>query len=166
MPAGNNMNNETVYICRAKDGSDMIPGKTKGLACHLPVGGENKKAITYEVLVQNSTTNALEWEDESHGNHGNNAVPGGYTCACNGETGQILYIGKTSGIISPDGNAQPSTSVIPGKISKCNQKLFYSFGQKEYHVTSYKSLVYRHKTTTTSPTPAPTPESTTPPLVS
>merc|ERR1712141_121827 len=104
MGGGTNAVNEVLYICRATEGGNLIPGKTKGAACHISHGGLEKKVDTYDVLVKTSNTITLDWEDESNGNAGDLAVPGGYNCGCNGKTGQILYIGKTAGIISPDGN--------------------------------------------------------------
>ncbi len=87
---GNNVNGETIYVGRAHDSGDLIPGKivpSHGV-CYIAYGGQERAHRTYEYLVSPSY-GSLRWIRAADGQIPSGAVHGGRA-----SSGEPLFIGR------------------------------------------------------------------------
>lgn len=122
--AGEDIDCNTMYVCRADHLNEVIPGKqlpNKGEAYICHAGKEHAKHRV-EVLCNGNTS----WVETSGCCIPDNAVPAGHT-----ECGETLYIGRT----------QHECSLTIGKVHPSHGVLYIPFGGKEIAYREYEILV-------------------------
>lgn len=124
---GNDQNHEPLYVGRAIQESDCIPGKvvpSHGV-CYVAHGGREHGHRQYQVLV-NPYGSELAWVQGTSGYIPPGAIQGGQQ-----GDGQKLYIGR----------AHYQGSLVIGKVHPGHRTLYVSFGGNEVPISSYEVLV-------------------------
>jgi len=123
---GSDVNGEPIYVGRANDSGDLIPGKivpSHGV-CYIAYGGEERPHRTYEYLVQ-PHYGALRWVTAHNGAIPSGAVHGGRT-----SSGEPLFIGR----------AFHEGSWVIGKIQMSHNVLYVPFAGNEVAISDYEVL--------------------------
>lgn len=124
--AGGDDSGETIYVGRAVQGGDVIPGKVvpSHNCCYVSYGGDEHSHGEYQALVSDDTQ--FDWLPSSGGAVPSGAIQGG---AC--ESGEPLYIGRTF----------HNGTLTIGKIHPSHRCLYIPYGGKERSYDSYEVLV-------------------------
>ena len=123
---GVDVSGETIYVGRAWEEGDSIPGKivpSHGV-CYVPFAGDERAHRTYEYLVAPAYGN-LVWIAAADGQVPSGAVHGGRI-----STGEPLFIGR----------AYYEGSWVIGKVHPTHQVLYVPFGGKEVAISDYEVL--------------------------
>ena len=127
---GVDVNGEMLYVGRANDCGDMIPGKivpSHGVL-YVPYGGEEKAHNSYEYLVR-PAYGSLDWIPSEDGN-----IPEGAVLAGNTSDGEPLFVGR----------AYYENSWVIGKVHKSHKVLYIPFAGREISISDYELLVIRY----------------------
>lgn len=124
---GNDVNGEPIYVGRAFEDNDTIPGKIvpSHQCIYVPYAGSEKRHDQYEYLVR-PAYGSIDWVPAHDGLIPSGAVMGGRTS--NGET---LYIGR----------AYHQGSWVIGKVHSSHRVLYIPFGGDEISISDYEVLV-------------------------
>jgi len=123
---GSDVNGETIYVGRARDSHDTVPGKivpSHGV-CYIPYAGEERAHRTYEYLVT-PAYGSLTWRSSADG-----AVPPGSVHGGTTSSGEPLYVGR----------AYYEGSWIIGKVQPSHKVLYVPFDGKEVAISDYDVL--------------------------
>ena len=123
---GNDVNGEPIYVGRAHESGDHIPGKivpSHGV-CYVAYGGEERAHRTYEYLVS-PAYGSLNWLSAADGQIPSGAIHGGRT-----SSGEPLFIGR----------AYYEGSWVIGKVQQSHQVLYVPFGGSEVAISDYEVL--------------------------
>ncbi|XP_054155092.1 uncharacterized protein LOC128953615 [Oppia nitens] len=127
---GNDTNGETIFVGRAHESGDLIPGKivpSHGV-CYVPYDGQERAHRTYEYLVAPSY-GSLVWRSAGNGGIPSGAVHGGRM-----SSGEPLFIGR----------AYHEGSWVIGKVQQSHQVLYVPYGGNEIAIHSYEVLVEQY----------------------
>lgn len=130
VPGGHDVNGELIYVGRAYDNGDLIPGKivpSHGVL-YVPYGGEEHSHSNYEYLVR-PTYGSLDWVPAADG-----VIPSGAVLAGNTSAGEGLFVGR----------ANYEGSWVIGKVQRSHQVLYVPFGGKEVAISDYELLVINY----------------------
>lgn len=123
---------DTIFVGRAEQGGDMIPGKivpTHGV-CYVSHAGEEHGKSSYEVLC-NPHGLEIEWVHTNGDNIPNGSLQGGGT-----QSGEPLYIGRVQ---------HEGTQTI-GKVQPSHGCLYIPYGGSEHNYCDYEILVCKRIT--------------------
>lgn len=123
---GFDVSGETIYVGRALESGDVIPGKivpSHGV-CYVPYGGRENPHREYQALVANPGCE-LVWVRTSGGSLPTGAVQGGVT-----GSGEPLYIGRH----------EHGGSWVVGKVQPSHGVLYIAFGGDEIPFNDYEIL--------------------------
>ncbi|CAG2109003.1 unnamed protein product [Medioppia subpectinata] len=126
---GNDTNGEALYVGRAVQEGDTIPGKvvpSHGV-CYVAYGGAEHGHRDYQVLTNPSGSN-LVWVPAANGEIPLGALQGGQQ-----SDGQKLFIGR----------AYHSGSMVLGKVHPGHNTLYVSYDGQEVPIHNYEVLVCR-----------------------
>lgn len=124
--AGGNDHGETIFVGRAVQDGDVIPGKvvSSHSCCYVSYGGEERRHSEYQALVSDGAE--FVWLPSSDGAVPCGAIQGG-TC----ESGERLYIGRTF----------HNNTITIGKVHPSHRCLYIPYGGKEHSYDEYEVLV-------------------------
>ncbi|XP_034234203.1 natterin-4-like isoform X2 [Thrips palmi] len=122
--AGNDVNGERLYVCRAFHEGDTIPGKlvASHRGAYVSRDGKEHKKDYYEVLVGGR----VSWVRGSNGQVPANALVAGRTVQ-----GENLYVGRF----------RHAGTMTPGKVHVSHRCCYIPYGGNEVSATSYEVLV-------------------------
>ncbi|KAG0425867.1 hypothetical protein HPB47_026992 [Ixodes persulcatus] len=125
VPGGND-GGETIYIGRALQDGDVVPGKVvpSHSCCYVSYSGAEHCHREYQALI--SEGSQFDWVPASDGRLANGAVQGG-SCS----SGEPLYIGRTF---------HEGTLTI-GKVQPSHRCLYIPYGGEEHRYSDYEVLV-------------------------
>ncbi|CAG2111289.1 unnamed protein product, partial [Medioppia subpectinata] len=125
---GNDINGEALFVGRAVQEGDTIPGKvvpSHGV-CYVAYGGAEHGHRDYQVLT-NPSGKDMVWVPAANGEVPYGAIEGGEQ-----SDGQVLYIGR----------AYHSGSMVLGKVHPGHNTLYVSFDGHEVPIRHYEVLPY------------------------
>lgn len=127
---GNDVNGEPIYVGRANESGDTIPGKVvpSHRVCYVAYAGRECAHHHYQVLTNPNNTE-LVWVQASHGSIPTGALAGGKQ-----SDGTNLYIGR----------GHYNGSMVVGKVHPQHHVLYVSFGGDEHPIHSYEVLVAKN----------------------
>jgi len=118
---------ETIYVARAKQEGDWIPGKlvpSHG-TCYVSHAGKEHGHKSYQVLVNKSDADTA-WLPASNGEVPSGAFQGGQD-----ESGEMLYIGR----------AHHEGTLTIGKVHRSHGVCYVPYGGDEHAHNDYEVLV-------------------------
>ncbi|RWS10197.1 uncharacterized protein B4U79_06805 [Dinothrombium tinctorium] len=124
---GEDINGEPLFVGRAIQAGDTIPGKvvpSHGV-CYVSYGGREHAHREYQVLVSNRE---LKWKKAKEGKVKKRAIPAGLC-----EDGELLFVGR----------AFHDNSLVIGKVHPSHGVLYFPFGGQEHHTSVYEILRYK-----------------------
>ena len=124
---GHDVNGEAIYVGRAVESDDVIPGKvvcSHGV-CYVSHSGREHGHREYQVLTNPSGCN-LVWTSSSGGQIPLGALQGGKQ-----SDGEPLYVGR----------AWHDSSLVIGKVHPSHGVLYVPFGGEEVAIRDYEVLV-------------------------
>lgn len=132
--ARSNVASELLYVCRAYQNGDIIPGtgNINDGRCYVSIHKLEHVHINGEFLTRGRSGTRLVWKQKPSNNViPNNAVPGGRS-----RLGETLYIARAS-VVSGS-----RSSVVVGKVHADRPDIAYMpFDGKEHEVYSFEFLV-------------------------
>jgi hypothetical protein len=133
--AGNGINGEGLYPCRAYYNGDIVVGKgdPNARTCHIGYGGiEHEIRDNFEILTNPRNANVQWRRRPDDGSFPGNAIRGGRSAER-----EAFYIGRCT-LQMEDGRQ----TTIPGKIHRSAANgVYVAFGGLEYICTDYDILV-------------------------
>lgn len=123
---GNDVNGEPIYVGRAHESGDVIPGKivpSHG-CCYVPYGGREISHDSYEYLVRPEYGH-IEWRRAYDGLIPDGGLPAGHT-----SEGEPLFVGR----------AYHEGSWVVGKVQRSHGVLYVPFGGDEIPIHDYELL--------------------------
>ena len=120
------MSGETIYVGRALEGGDVIPGKVVPShgCCYVPWGGKENPHREYQALVA-SPGCELVWVHSAGGQTPTGALQGGVT-----SEGEPLFIGRH----------EHEGSWVVGKVQPSHGVLYIAFGGEEIPYNDFEIL--------------------------
>jgi len=123
---GNDVNGEPIYVGRAHESGDLIPGKivpSHGV-CYVAYSGRENAHSNYEYLVRPSY-GSYAWHRAADGVIPSGAINGGRT-----SSGEPLFIGR----------AFYEGSWVLGKVHQAHNTLYVPFAGNEVAINEYEVL--------------------------
>jgi len=126
---GYDVGGERIYVGRALQDGDCIPGKVVPShgCCYVAYGGREHSHSDYQVLTSNSG-HELAWINASGSDIPTGAVQGGVTA-----DGEPLFIGRH----------EHEGSWVIGKVHPSHGSLYIPFGGEEHAYSEYEILCVR-----------------------